>query len=48
MFKAFQTIAKLHLIASGGETEWCLKKTRIGKKVKTKNGRKRNGSLSER
>jgi hypothetical protein len=36
--------AKLHLTVSGGETEWCLRKTRIGKKAKTKNGKKKNGN----
>jgi hypothetical protein len=31
-------------MTSGGETEWYLRKTRNGKRVKTKNGKKRNGS----
>jgi hypothetical protein len=46
MFKAFQTTLHYSEIASGGEKE-CLRRTN-GKKEKTKNGKKRNGSSREK
>ncbi len=44
MFKPLQATLTLYPMVSGGEKEWCLRKTRNGKKERTKNGKKRNGN----